>query len=81
MWVEKGQKVIAPAMTFISTITSIIQAGGVPVLVDVDSEGLINLDQAESLIKSGIEFMVPVHLYGQMVDPIRLTAIKRYLWN
>jgi dTDP-4-amino-4,6-dideoxygalactose transaminase len=73
---KKGQKVIAPAMTFISTISSIIQAGGEPVLVDVDSQGLIDLDQAEALIQTGIDFIVPVHLYGQMVDPKRLKKLK-----
>ena len=73
---KPGERVIAPAMTFISTISSIIQAGGKPVLVDVDSEGLIDLDAVESLIKEGIEFMVPVHLYGQMVCPKRLIALK-----
>ena len=73
---KKGQKVIAPAMTFISTITAIIQAGGEPVLVDVDSEGLIDLDAAEKLIQSGIDFIVPVHLYGQMVNPKRLIQLK-----
>lgn len=73
---EKGQKVIAPAMTFISTITAIIQAGGEPVLVDVDSEGLIDLNKAEELIKSGIDFIVPVHLYGKIVNPKKLKKLK-----
>jgi dTDP-4-amino-4,6-dideoxygalactose transaminase len=73
---QKGQKVIAPAMTFISTITAIIQAGGEPVLVDVDSEGLMNLDAAEKLIQTGIDFIVPVHLYGQMVNPTKLRSLK-----
>ena len=73
---KKGQKVIAPAMTFVSTISSIIQAGGEPVLVDVDSEGLIDLDKAEIEIKKGIDFIVPVHLYGQMVSPKKLLSLK-----
>ena len=67
--VEEGVKVIAPAMTFISTVTSIIQAGGTPVLVDVDNEGLIDLNQVEDKIKEGVKYVLPVHLYGQMVDP------------
>ena len=73
---QKGQKVIAPAMTFISTVSSIIQAGGEPVLVDTDKEGLIDLVGAEELMKEGIKFMVPVHLYGQMVDPKKLLKLK-----
>jgi len=74
---KKGDKVIAPAMTFVSTISAIIQAGGEPVLVDVDDQGLIDLAQAEELIKKGINFILPVHLYGQIVDPKELIRLKQ----
>lgn len=74
---KKGDKVIAPAMTFVSTISSIIQAGGEPVLVDVDAEGLIDLVQTEKLIQTGINFIVPVHLYGQIVNPKELLRLKK----
>ena len=74
--VGKGDTVIAPAMTFISTVEAIHEVGASIELVDVDSEGLIDLDQVESMIeKKNIKCIIPVHLYGKMVNPHRLKSL------
>ena len=76
--IGKGDKVIAPAMTFISTIEAIHEVGAEIKLVDVDKEGLIDLEQTEALLKGGdIKAMMPVHLYGKMVNPHALKRIKK----
>ena len=49
--IGKGDKVIAPAMTFISTIEAIHEVGAEIKLVDVDKDGLIDLEQTEALLK------------------------------
>jgi dTDP-4-amino-4,6-dideoxygalactose transaminase len=77
--IKPGDKVIVPAMTFIATLEAVTQTGGIPVLVDVDENGLMDLDQLESQANAGARFTIPVHLYGQIVDPVRLGAlIKKY---
>tara|TARA_B100000925_G_scaffold8886_1_gene6353 strand:- start:15404 stop:16549 length:1146 start_codon:yes stop_codon:yes gene_type:complete len=75
--VGKGDKVIAPAMTFISTIEAIHEVGATIELVDVDEDGLIDLEQTEALLNSGeYKCVIVVHLYGKMVNPHALKRIK-----
>jgi dTDP-3-amino-3,4,6-trideoxy-alpha-D-glucose transaminase len=55
-----------------------LRAGGVPVFVDVDDNGNIDLTQcAEVLTRDrAIRFVVPVHLYGNPLDLEKLAALK-----
>jgi dTDP-3-amino-3,4,6-trideoxy-alpha-D-glucose transaminase len=73
---EPGDEVIVPALTFAATFEAVVQAGGVPVPVDV-SEADYNLDMAavEAAIGPTTTFVMPVHLYGQMADMRRLAKI------
>jgi dTDP-4-amino-4,6-dideoxygalactose transaminase len=66
---ERGDRVIVPAHTFIATYEAVTQAGGVPVPVDV-SETDYNLDPAAAdlAIDDRTRFILPVHLYGQLAD-------------
>lgn len=76
---KPGDQVIVPAMTFIASTEAITAAGGVPYLVDVDSSGLADLNQVEEALKKGIRFVLPVHLFGQLMNPIELkTLIQKY---
>lgn len=71
-----GDEVITSAMTFIATAESIAQAGGRPVLVDVDPDtALISADAVAAAITERTAAIVPVHLYGQMVDMPALHAL------
>lgn len=71
-----GDRVIVPAMTFIATVEAVTLAGCEPVLVDVDGNGLIDLDAADAAAaRTGAKAILPVHLFGQMVDPARLDAV------
>lgn len=64
-----GDEVITTAMTFCATATAIIQAGATPVLVDVcPQSALLRPEDAEKAITSKTKAIIPVHLYGRMVD-------------
>lgn len=64
-----GDEVITTDMTFIATATAIIQAGATPVLVDAEMRtGNIDISLIEAAITSRTKAIIPVHLYGQMVD-------------
>ena len=74
--IEPGDEVITTPMTFAATTTAIIQAGGKPVFVDVDPEsGLITPEAAEAAITGRTRAVLPVHLYGRIVDMKGLAAL------
>ena len=67
--VGPGDEVITVSHTFIATIEAIIQVGARPVLVDVDPRTLLMDPQAlEARITPQTRAILPVHLYGRLVD-------------
>lgn len=74
--IGEGDEVIVPAMSFIATANAVIHAGGTPVFVDAELETAnLDLDQVEAAITPRTKAIIPVHLYGHMVDMKRLRAI------
>lgn len=73
---ERGEEVIVPANTFIATLEAVSQAGGVPVIVDVNEEDRnISVPAVEAAITERTRFILPVHLYGQMADMRSLVRV------
>ncbi len=65
----KGSEVIIPAMTYCSTAFSIINANLTPVLVDIDYlKPTINIKKINEKITKKTRVIMPVHLYGSVVD-------------
>ncbi len=76
--VGAGDEVITAANTFIATAAAIIYTGATPVLVDVDPVTRnIDLDKIESAISSRTKVIIPVHLFGCMVDMDKINAIAK----
>ena len=74
--IGKEDQVITTPMTFIATATAIMHAGAEPVLVDVEKNtGLIDVSRVEAAITPRTKAIVPVHLYGSMVDMRSLAEI------
>lgn len=71
-----GDEVIVPSYTFVSTATSVLRVGAVPVFADIDPETYC-LDPADVARKlTGMtRAVLPVHLGGQMTDMVALTAL------
>lgn len=64
-----GDEVITTPMTFCATASAIIQAGATPVFADVcPHSGLLTPEGAERAITPRTRAIIPVHLYGRMVD-------------
>lgn len=61
-----GDEVIIPNSTFIASANAVILAGAKPTFVDVD-EGF-HIDYEKCLVKGNTKAIMPVHLYGTMVD-------------
>lgn len=64
-----GKKVLLPDFTFPATILAIIQAGGKPILVDVDKYFMnVTKEIIENELNPSIKFVVPVSLFGNPLD-------------
>jgi len=74
-----GQKVLTTPFSAFATTLAILRAGGVPVFVDVDDNGNIDLEQCREVLsrERSIRFFVPVHLYGNPLDLEKLAGLKR----
>jgi len=72
-----GDKVVTTPLSAFATTLAIVKLGAVPVFVDTDESGLIDLDQCErALAATGARFLVPVHLYGHSLDLHRLAKLR-----
>ena len=72
-----GTRVVTSPLTAFATTLAILKLGAVPVFVDIDESGLIDLGQAEEALKRfDIRLMVPVHLYGHTLDLNRLRYLR-----
>lgn len=76
--IKKGDKVITTPLTAFATTLAIVRAGGVPVYVDVDNSGLLDLSHVTEYLSlnPSVRFMVPVHLFGHSLDLAELQKIK-----
>lgn len=67
--VGPGDEVITTPFTAIPTVSAILDAGAKPVFVDVDPETyLINLDLVVAAVNSRTKAVMPVHIFGNVVD-------------
>ncbi|MGJ7901095.1 DegT/DnrJ/EryC1/StrS family aminotransferase [Lysobacter sp. 1R34A] len=73
---EPGSEVITTPLTFCATVNSIIHAGLVPVLADVDPVTQnIDPDAIEAAITPRTRAILPVHFAGRPCDMDRIMAI------
>jgi len=74
--IGRGDEVITTPLTFIATSNAILEAGAVPVFVDVEeTTGNMDAELIEGVITQRTRAIVPVHLYGHMCDMKRIRAI------
>jgi perosamine synthetase len=73
-----GDEVIVTPYTFIATISAILEAGAMPVFVDIDPETFqINPEKIEKRITPHTRAILPVHILGLPVDIVRIMEIAR----
>ena len=75
---QQGDKVLTTALSAFATTLAILRAGGVPVFVDVDATGGIDLAQCRDLLARdrSIRFLLPVHLYGHALNMEELGRLR-----
>ncbi len=73
---KPGDEVIAPAFTFIATISTVLYSNAKPVLADVDPDTfLLDPERVKEQITSKTRALAPVHLFGNSCDMRALTEI------
>jgi len=74
--IRPGQEVIVPPYTFISTVTSVLMVGAVPVFADIDPQSYcMDPDDVLGRIGPNTRAILPVHLAGHMADMPRLKDV------
>lgn len=77
---KRNDEVIVPALSFAATGNAVLQAGFIPVFVDIDRKTL-NIDplKIEKAITDKTRAIMPVHLMGKPADMDRINEIaKKY---
>jgi len=75
--IKKGDEVITQSFTFVATIESVIEAGAVPVLTEVDKSLNMDPKDLEAKITSKTRAIMPVHMLGVPARMDEIMAIAR----
>lgn len=71
-----GDEVITTPFTAIPTVSAIIDTGAKPVFVDIDiNTYLMDLDKVKKAITKRTKAIIPVHIFGNVVDVPKLRKI------
>ena len=73
---------IVPSFTYVASVAAIVNAGGVPVLVDcLPDTGLVDPKAVDRAVSAKSKFLMVVHLYGYAcdMDPLMAIAAKHSL--
>lgn len=77
--IKKGDEIIIPALTFVSTANVVVYTGATAVFVDIDPlTWNIDASKIEAKITKNTKAIIPVHLYGYPCD---LSAILRIAYK
>jgi dTDP-3-amino-3,4,6-trideoxy-alpha-D-glucose transaminase len=73
-----GDRVLTTPISAFATTLAIVKLGAVPVFVDTDDQGLIDLQRCHELLKkrADIRYFVPVHLYGFALNASELLRLR-----
>ena len=66
--VGRGDHVIVPAYTWVSTAAAVLAVGAIPVIAEVDETLTLDIEDAERRITARTKAIVPVHMRGAPAD-------------
>jgi dTDP-4-amino-4,6-dideoxygalactose transaminase len=75
---KAGDKVLVPPISAFATVLAVLRIGAIPVFVDCDHFGLMDLEQAAGALSGdpSIRYAIPVHLYGHCLDMRELSGLR-----
>jgi len=76
--VKQGDEVITSPFTFFASAETIANVGAIPVFIDIDPFTLnMDVDKIEDKITPRTKAIIPVHIFGQMVDMDKVMALAQ----
>jgi dTDP-4-amino-4,6-dideoxygalactose transaminase len=72
-----GDEVIIPAHTYMATATSVLAAGAIPVIVDIDESLTIDPAAVEAAVGPRTRAVIPVHMWGAACDMDAIMDVAR----
>ena len=75
--VKKGDEVITPPNSFISSTSAIVHIGAKPIFVDVLQDQNINPELIEKAITKKTKAIMPVHLTGRVAEMDEIMRISK----
>lgn len=73
--IKKGDEIITTSHTAFATISSIIEAGAIPVFIDInEDEFTIDTSKIQKRITKKTKAIIAVHIYG---NPVEITTVKK----
>ena len=72
-----GDEVLVPAHTYMASATSVLAAGAIPVIVDVNESITIDPTAVEDAIGARTRAIIAVHMWGTTCDMDAIMAIAR----
>ena len=72
-----GDEVIVPAYTFIASYSSVIQAGGTPILAEIDESLTIDPEDIKRRMTKKTKAIMPVHMLGNSCAMDELMALAK----
>jgi dTDP-4-amino-4,6-dideoxygalactose transaminase len=75
---QPGEKVLTTPLSAFATTLAILKCNAVPVFVDCDEYGLIDLNECRRVLGKDrqIRFLLPVHLYGHCLELAELERLR-----
>lgn len=74
---KPGDEIIVPAYTFVASYSSVIFAGFVPVLAEIDESLTLDADDIGHRITPRTKAIMPVHMLGNPCDMDRIMAVAK----
>jgi dTDP-3-amino-3,4,6-trideoxy-alpha-D-glucose transaminase len=74
-----GKSVITTPLSAFATTLAIVRAGGIPVFIDTDNSGLLDLHKVQEFLEKirGTDyFLLPVHLFGHSINLEHLRQLR-----
>lgn len=77
--VSKNTKVIVPGFSFFATSEVVYKLGATPIFCDISKKDLcIDLDDLEKNLSDKVKAIIPVHLFGNTSDIVKINKLKKY---
>jgi dTDP-4-amino-4,6-dideoxygalactose transaminase len=74
---KPGDEIIVPAYTFVASYSSVIFAGLVPVLAEIDESLTLDADDIEKRITPRTKAIMPVHMLGNPCNMDKIMAVAK----